>query len=120
MQRELAVVSKTYSGFMEALTGATDAYFLHQYEDEFTDHRDRRQRARHRQTPGDKTRIRIDSDFSSRTPLEQKKSSTCQSAPLATCCAIRTPNPEKLSNRSLVEGLSDEGVTSQKYLNMDG
>ena len=33
---------------------------------------------------------------------------------------IRTPNPEKLSNRSLVEGLSDEGVTSQKYLNMDG
>ena len=33
---------------------------------------------------------------------------------------IRTPNLEKLSNGSLVEGLSDEGVTSQKYLNMGG
>lgn len=120
MQRELAVVSKTYSGFMEALTGATDAYFLHQYEDEFTDHRDRRQRARHRQTPGDKTRIRIDSDFSSRTPLEQKKSSTCQSAPLATCCvAVVIYYPEELTievttntGESAIETIQRGGDTS--------
>ena len=34
-------------------------------------------------------------------------------------CYIRTPNLEKLGNEDLVEGLSNHGVTSQKYLNMD-
>ena len=32
---------------------------------------------------------------------------------------IRTQNLEKLGNEDLVEGLSNHGVTSQKYLNMD-
>jgi hypothetical protein len=87
-QKELHVLEMTRKNFMVMLRAAMARETLHRRNHHWEVHAMKLMRANLRLDIGNKTKVLGYTDFAARVALVNKTTSTCESAPMATCCVF--------------------------------